>query len=120
MICTTRRDVLRATGRAAGGMAVAAFLGDTDRAFAQATLLRATHFGGPYQILNDIVAKPFADAKLGRVEYDVEVSPSVVAKLQTQRDDPPFDVAMVSRSFGLRALNAGLVEKVSASAFPEA
>jgi putative spermidine/putrescine transport system substrate-binding protein len=101
-------------------MAAATFLSGAGRVFAQEAVLRATHFGGPYQILSELVAKPFADAKLGRVEYDVEVSPSVVAKLQTQRDDPPFDVGMVSRSFGLRALNAGLVEKVSASDFPEA
>jgi putative spermidine/putrescine transport system substrate-binding protein len=116
MTRATRRDVLMT----AGGGAIATFLGSASRVFAQETLLRVTHFGGPYQILNDIVAKPFVNAKLGRVEYDVEVSPSVVAKLQTQRDDPPFDVAMVSRSFGLRALNAGLVEKVTASDFSEA
>jgi len=120
MTGATRRDVLTTTARVAGGIAAATLLTGPGRVFAQETILRATHFGGPYQILSELVAKPFAEAKLGRVEYDVEVSPSVVAKLQTQRDDPLFDVGMVSRSFGLRALNAGLVEKVSASDFPEA
>jgi putative spermidine/putrescine transport system substrate-binding protein len=93
---------------------------ETRDLWAQQALIRSTHFGGPYQVLNDIVGKSFAEAGLGRVEYDVEVSPSVIAKLQTQRGNPPFDVAMVSRSFGLRALNAGLLEKVSAGDFPEA
>lgn len=111
----TRREVLAG----AGGALLTGLLGKTNQAFAQETVLRSTHFGGPYQILNDVVGKPFSEMKLGRVEYDVEVSPSVIAKLQTQRGNPPFDVAMVSRPFGLRALNAGLLEKVSADDFPE-
>ncbi len=115
----TRRDVLRKAAQIAGGAAATAVLAKPSRLFAQDGLLRVTHFGGPYQALVDIVAKPFAAAGGARVEYDVEVSPSVVAKLQTQRDDPPFDVGMVSRSFGLRALNAGLVEKVSPADFPD-
>jgi putative spermidine/putrescine transport system substrate-binding protein len=114
----TRRRLLSA-GAMAGATALTTF-GNIDRLRAEEALLRSTHFGGPYQVLNDIVGKPFAEAGLGRVEYDVEVSPSVIAKLQTQRGNPPFDVAMVSRSFGLRALNAGLLEKVSAADFPEA
>jgi putative spermidine/putrescine transport system substrate-binding protein len=117
MLNTSRRKFLATTGAAALG----ATLGTFQRAaFAQGALIRSTHFGGPYQILNDIIAKPFAAAGLGRVEYDVEVSPSVIAKLQAQRGNPPFDVVMVSRSFGLRALNAGLVEQISAADFPEA
>lgn len=109
----TRRNALRYVGGAALAM------GMGPAAFAQERVLRSTHFGGPYQILNDVVGKPFSDMKLGRVEYDVEVSPSVIAKLQTQRGNPPFDVAMVSRPFGLRALKAGLLEQVSAADFPE-
>ena len=64
MTGATRRDVLTATGRVAGGMAAATFLGSAGRVFAQEAVLRATHFGGPYQILSELVAKPFADAKL--------------------------------------------------------
>ena len=82
------------------------------------TVFAPANFGGPYQILNDVVGKPFSDMKLGRVEYDVEVSPSVIAKLQTQRGNPPFDVAMVSRPFGLRSAKAG-PRAVSAADFPE-
>ena len=119
MTDVTRRKLLSTAGLMTGAAALTMF-GGTRPLWAQQALIRSTHFGGPYQILNDIVGKPFAAAGLGRVEYDVEVSPSVIAKLQTQRGNPPFDVAMVSRSFGLRALNAGLVEKISAADFPEA
>lgn len=113
----SRRKFIVAAGAAAGGLTPGAF---ARGAAAQGALIRSTHFGGPYQALNDIIGKPFAAAGLGRVEYDVEVSPSVIAKLQAQRGNPPFDVVMVSRSFGLRALNADLVEKISAADFPEA
>lgn len=115
MTMISRRTVLKG----AGGASLLALSGKSFPAFAQETVLRSTHFGGPYQILNDIVGKPFSEMKLGRVEYDVEVSPSVIAKLQTQRGNPPFDVAMVSRPFGLRALNAGLVEKINEADYSE-
>ena len=115
----TRRKLLSAAGIAAGA-AVFNPLDGVSKLLAQEALVRSTHFGGPYQALNDIVGKRFAQAGLGRVEYDVEVSPSVIAKLQTAAAIPPFDVAMVSRSFGLRALNAGLLERVSAADFLEA
>lgn len=113
----SRRKLMLTAGAAAGGIALGSF---GRHAAAQGTLIRSTHFGGPYQALSEIIGKPFAAAGLGRVEYDVEVSPSVIAKLQAQRGNPPFDVVMVSRSFGMRALNAGLVEKISAADFPEA
>ena len=89
---------------------VAAFAFD---ARAAGTTLRATHFGGPYEILVDLIGKPFAAAKLGTVEYEVAISPAVLAKLQAGRDDPPFDVVMVSRSFGRRMLTAGLLETLT-------
>jgi putative spermidine/putrescine transport system substrate-binding protein len=111
----TRRNALLGTG---GALLITA-VSKLRAANAQEALLRVTHFGGPYQILDELVGKPFAELKLGKVEYDVEVSPSVIAKLQTQRGNPPFDIGMVSRPFGLRALNAGLLEKVSAADFPE-
>ncbi len=115
MMKVTRRTALAGAGSAS----LLALGGKFGAAFAQEAVLRSTHFGGPYQILNDVVGKPFREMNLGRVEYDVEVSPSVIAKLQTQRGNPPFDVAMVSRPFGLRALNAGLVEKIDVSQYPE-
>lgn len=119
MTALTRRKFMLAAGSMAGGAALGSMFGGVP-SWAQGTLIRSTHFGGPYQALNEIIGKPFSAAGLGKVEYDVEVSPSVIAKLQTQRGNPPFDVVMVSRSFGLRALNAGLVEKISAADFPEA
>ena len=119
----SRRAMLTGGGRLAlGGALAGGLVGTLPTGFAaraQDAVVRATHFGGPYNVLRDIIAKPFEAAKLGRVEYDVETSPSIIAKLQTQRGDPPFDVAFMSRSFALRALNAGLLAKVSASDFPE-
>lgn len=117
----TRRRILAEGGRlAVAASAATQLLGRSTASAQQLKTVRATHFGGPYQVLGDIVAKPFADAKLGQVEYDIEISPTVLAKLQTQRGNPPFDVAMVSRSFGLRILKAGLFEKVAASDFSNA
>jgi putative spermidine/putrescine transport system substrate-binding protein len=112
-----RRDLI------VGGAAFAASLGGANLtggpAYAQAATLRVTHFGGPYQALAEIAGKPFEQATKTRVVYDVEISPTVIAKLQSQRGDPPFDVVMVSRAWGLRAMKAGLVQKVSATDFSE-
>ena len=120
MTSMTRREALRTGGMAVGGATFMAGMLGSRAAWSQEALLRATHFGGPYEILTQLVAKPFADMKLGHVDYEVEVSPAVVARLQAGRGNPPFDVVMVSRSFGLRALNAGLLEKVGPADFPEA
>ena len=105
-----------------GGVAAAAAfngLGFPGAAFAQNVTIRATHFGGPYQVLNEIVGKPFAEATKNRVIYDAEISPTIFPKIQTQLNNPPFDVVMFSRAWGLRAMKAGLLQKVSASDFPE-
>jgi putative spermidine/putrescine transport system substrate-binding protein len=114
----TRREFLRLSGGLAIG--VAAALGRSGSALAQElATLRATHFGGPYQSLREIIAQPFEQAKMGRVVYEVETGPTTVAKLQAQRDEPPFDVVMISRSFALRALNSGLLEKMNPAEIPE-
>lgn len=118
-----RRDLLIGGSRLAVGAAALGVTGLTGfggRAFADETTLRVTHFGGPYQVLSDIIAKPFEAASKTKVIYDVELSPSAIAKIQTQKSDPPFDVIMVSRAWGLRGLKSGLLAKVSASDFPEA
>lgn len=114
-----RRGLLLGGGGLAASMALNG-MGLGVPARAQATSLRITHFGGPYQALESIVAKPFEAATKIRAIYDVEISPTVFPKLQTQRSDPPFDVVMLSRAWGLRAVKAGLVRKVSAADFPEA
>jgi putative spermidine/putrescine transport system substrate-binding protein len=111
----TRRELM------AGGAALAAVAGLADgRAVAQTSTLHVTHFGGPYQALATFAGKPFEDATKIRIVYDVEISPSAFPKLQTQRADPPFDVVMFSRAWGLRAAKADLVRTVSAADFPEA
>lgn len=105
-----------------GGVAAAAAfngLGFPGSAFAQNVTIRATHFGGPYQVLNEIVGKPFAEATKNRVIYDAEISPTIFPKIQTQINNPPFEVVMFSRAWGLRAMKAGLLQKVSASDFAE-
>ncbi len=51
MIDTSRRKFLMATAATASGLALGAF----GRAVAQGALIRSTHFGGPYQALNDIM-----------------------------------------------------------------
>jgi spermidine/putrescine-binding protein len=47
------------------------------------------------------------------VTYDVEISPTSFSKMQTQRDDPPFDVTFLSRFFSLRAANSGLLTAIA-------
>jgi putative spermidine/putrescine transport system substrate-binding protein len=118
-----RRDLLVGGSKLALGTAalgVTGLAGAGIPAMAQETTLRVTHFGGPYQALTDIIAKPYEAASKTRVIYDVEISPGAMAKIQTQKSDPPFDVVMVSRAWGLRGLKGGLLAKVSPSDFPEA
>lgn len=118
-----RRDLILGGGRLALGAATLATLGAADArrpARADGTTLRVTHFGGPYQVLEEIIAKPF-QAKTGtKVIYDVEISPSAMAKIQTQKADPPFDIVMISRAWGLRGMKGGLLAPVTAADFPEA
>lgn len=117
-----RRDLLIGGGKLAVGAALGAsgLVGINSPAAAQAATLRVTHFGGPYQVLSDIIAAPYEAAAKVKVIYDVEISPSAIAKITTQKNDPPFDVVMISRAWGLRGLKGGLLAKVSAADFPEA
>src|SRR5258708_28962909 len=118
-----RRDLLVGGSKlalGAGALGVTGLAGAGIPAMAQETTLRVTHFGGPYQVMSDIIAKPFEAAGKTKVIYDVEISPSAIAKIQTQKSDPPFDVIMVSRAWGLRGLKGGLLAKISPADFPEA
>jgi putative spermidine/putrescine transport system substrate-binding protein len=110
----SRRSVLK--GISAG--AAAGLLGPARFAGAQQVVVKVTHYGGPYAILRDLIAKPFADAKLGEVQYEVELSTTALAKLQAQVNDPPFDVAMMPRSVALRAANAGLTAPIARDDLP--
>src|SRR5258708_32290811 len=100
-----RRDVLVGGSRLALGAAalgVTGLVGSNHAVIAQETTLRVTHFGGPYQILSDIIAKPLETAGKTRVIYDVEISPMPIPKLQTQKTDPPFEVTVEAAPQGLR------------------
>ena len=58
---TSRREFLKLSGGVAIGGAMAS--GSSDAVLAQElATLRATHFGGPYQVLRDIIAQPFEQA----------------------------------------------------------
>lgn len=84
----------------------------------QSSVVKVTHFGGPYQVLQKLVAEPFEKAGLGRVEYEVETTASALAKIQSQKASPPFDIVMMSRSTTYRAGRAGLVMPLAASDIP--
>ncbi|MEJ0070683.1 MAG: extracellular solute-binding protein [Pseudomonadota bacterium] len=114
-----RRDLLRTGARFAAGAAAFGAIGIGRQAWADLPTLRATHFGGPYQALQDIIAKPFEAAGHAKVTYDVEISPTSFSKMQTQRDDPPFDVTFLSRFFTLRAMNSGLLATIAPGDLPE-
>lgn len=102
-------DRRRFLGYASGGLALGA-AGWTPGARAQAArTIRVTHFGGPYNALKEIVADPFEKTGRGRVAYETENSISATTKLQAQRDDPPFDVMMLSRGITVRNGKAGLL-----------
>jgi putative spermidine/putrescine transport system substrate-binding protein len=114
----TRRTAL--TGLAAATASLAASVNPfaTRPASAQGAVIKVTHFGGPYQVLQQVAADPFAKAGLGRVEYEVETTASALAKIQSQKANPPFDVVMMSRATTYRAGRAGLVMPLSRSDFP--
>ena len=112
-----RQPSFRLTRRAALG-AVAGLAAGAGTVRAQGATVRVTHFGGPYGVLQDLVARPFAAAGHGTVAYEVELSTTALAKMQAQQADPPFDVAMVPRAMALRAGNAQLVQTIAASDLP--
>lgn len=102
-------DRRRFIGSAAGGIALGAS-GWGAAAFAQdARTIRVTHFGGPYAALKEIVGDPFEKAGKGKVVYETENSVSASAKLQAQKDDPPFDVVMLSRGITVRNGKSGML-----------
>lgn len=92
-----------------GAGAVTASLMSSRFVQAQSSALKVTHFGGPYQVLQDLVGVPFERAGLGRVEYEVETTASAFAKIQSQKASPPFDLVMMSRSITYRGGRAGFV-----------
>lgn len=87
-------------------------------AIAQGAPLRVTHFGGPYTELDKIVGAQFKAAGLGAVEYISSLTPATLGALQANKDNPPFDVVMLSRPAAVRAGNAGLIEKIDLSRVP--
>lgn len=111
-----RRDMLRVGAGFALGMLGSPFL--SARANAQGAAVRVTHFGGPYTALKDLVGKPFEDAKLGRVSYEVETSVSAMTKLQAAQATPPFDVLMLARAIGMRGAASGLFTELKAGDVP--
>ena len=86
--------------------------------WAQGSVVKVTHFGGPYQMLQSLVAAPFEKAGLGRVDYEVATTASALAKIQSQKASPPFDIVMMSRSTTYRAGRAGLVKTIAPSDIP--
>jgi len=101
-------DRRRFIGYAAGGLAMGA--SGWSPAFGQdAKTIRVTHFGGPYAALKEIVADPFEKAGKGKVQYETENSVSASTKMQAQKDDPPFDVVMLSRGITARLGGAGML-----------
>lgn len=101
-------DRRRFLGYAAGGVALGA--SGWQPAFGQdAKTIRVTHFGGPYNALKEVVADPFEKAGKGRVQYETENSVSASAKLNAQKDDPPFDVVMLSRGITSRLGSTGML-----------
>ncbi len=104
--------------RLAGSVGVVAGLGQAGFVAASraAGALTVTHFGGPYAVLADLIAKPFAAAGLGDVAYEQDVSTGVIGKMQA--GTATFDVAMVSRSPALRAIKAGLVQPFNPADVP--
>lgn len=109
-----RRQFLAFAG-SAGAVAGLGHTGFLSSARAAGTLT-VTHFGGPYAILSDLVARPFAAAGLGEVAYEQEVSTSALGKMQA--GTAAFDVAMMSRSPALRAINAGLLQTFNPADVP--
>ncbi len=112
-----RRQFLQSA--VAGTAALASTLHAPRRVSAQALkTIRVTHFGGPYGALKDLVGVPFEQEKLGKVVYETDQPAIIVSKLQAQREDPPYHVVMMVRSFALRAANAGLLAPIRQADVP--
>ncbi|KAA0969528.1 extracellular solute-binding protein [Aureimonas fodinaquatilis] len=115
---TSRREFLLQASAMAALSGIAGTGLFSTGAFAQAGPVRVTHFGGPYQILDQAVGAPFEAAGLGRVEYTASLTPATIGQLQASRANPPFDVVMLSRPAAVRAGRAGLLETIDTSKLP--
>jgi putative spermidine/putrescine transport system substrate-binding protein len=102
-------DRRRFLGYTAGAAALGSATWQIPALAQDARTIRVTHFGGPYAALKEIVADPFEKAGGGKVQYETENSVSASTKLQAQKDDPPFDVVMLSRGITSRLGSAGLL-----------
>lgn len=115
-----RRDFLSVVGGIGSVAATGTLLGGSRSSYAQGagSVVKVTHFGGPYAELEKIVAEPFKAAGLGTVQYISSLTPATLGALQANKDNPPFDVVMLSRPAAVRAGNAGLVDKLDMSRIP--
>ena len=111
----SRRRIVQGIGAVAAGVTLPGLIGP---ALAQAAALRVTHFGGPYKPLEGILTAPFEAATKGTLEWSVETSVSALSKMQAAPDSPPFDVTLMSRSFGMRAAKAGLLRTIEPAKIP--
>ena len=84
----------------------------------QGATIRATHFGGPYGQLQEIIADPFAAAGLGEVVYEVDQPSLIMSKWQAAPNDPLYDVGLMVPIAALRAQQAGLVTALTAEDVP--
>jgi putative spermidine/putrescine transport system substrate-binding protein len=100
--------------RLAAALPAATVLGNR-RSIAQSIpTIKATHFGGPYTLLQKAVAEPLAKNQIANVIYEVENSGTALAKMQAQKGNPPFNVALLTRGVAIRASNIGLIEHLGA------
>jgi putative spermidine/putrescine transport system substrate-binding protein len=107
----SRRKFIHLATASAGAAALGA-----RAAFAQSMpTLKATHFGGPYGVMEKLVAQPLAEKGIAKVVYEVENSGTALAKMQAQKGDPPFNVALLTRGVAIRANNIGLIEPLGAN-----
>jgi putative spermidine/putrescine transport system substrate-binding protein len=112
-----RRQFLSYVAMSGAALAVSRLAG-CSAAEAQGATLRVTHFGGPYGALKDLVAAPFEHERLGHVTYDTEQPAIILSKVQAQRDDPPYDVVMMTRAVALRMTKAGLLSPLTQAEIP--
>lgn len=80
--------------------------------------IRVTHFGGPYQAIDNIVGKKFMAQRKGKVVYDQDQPALILSKWIAQPDNPPYDIGMMGRAFTIRAFNAGVVTPLTSRDVP--
>jgi putative spermidine/putrescine transport system substrate-binding protein len=114
----SRRDLIGAGAKLLAAAAIAP--ANAQLANAQTGPLRVTHFGGPYAVLKDVIAAPFQEAGLGKIDYQVETSVSALTKLQAAQARPPFDVLMLARPVAIRGATGGLFTELHLGALSQA